>query len=69
LVILFISLVICHCLNPVCAEGILFNNIQDFNFIIGSFNVMNSTLLNFECNIIIVLCVARKPYGREMTPS
>ena len=64
-----VHLVGIHRLNPVGFMGVLRNNVQYFDFIIGRLSIVRCAFLDFHGHVGVVHRVTSKPDCREMAPS
>jgi hypothetical protein len=58
-----------HMLHPGLLMRIAGHDIQDFNFVKSRLLVVGCALLDFECNISVVMRVACEPDSRKVAPS
>jgi hypothetical protein len=55
--------------DPFLVVGVLTNLLKYFNFIVGSFLVVTSGLLDFKSHVGVIGCVPREPNCAEVAPA
>lgn len=55
--------------NPFGILNVFGYLLQNFDFIVGSFDVVRSTFHDFHCNVVIVFEILSEPNGGEVSPS
>ena len=61
MILLIIDLVLVYRLDPVTKVGVFGHNIQNFNLVIGSLDVMTGTFLHFQSHEGIILSITGEP--------
>ena len=56
-------------LGPVRVVDFASHFLQDFDFVIGSFEIMRSAFLNFECYVGVILEIFSEPDCGEVAPA